>query len=99
MNKQNHFMKLKIWQHLALGLVIAVSARAGTFKTITIDGSFSDWAGVPLAYNQPQGTTNYISYQNIWVCNDNDYLYIHLTIYPPAADPFTYLDNLYIDTD
>src|ERR1043165_278801 len=89
--------------NLALGIVLAggllISVRAGTFKTIVIDGSLDDWSQVPLAYSQRQDVTNYAAYQNFWLCNDNDYLYIRFTLYPPAANPFTYLDNLYIDAD
>ncbi|HYG23106.1 MAG TPA: Ig-like domain-containing protein [Verrucomicrobiae bacterium] len=73
-------------------------AAAGTFKHITIDGSFGDWAGVPLAHTQEQGNTETIAYKDIYVANDENYLYIRFTIYG-SGDPFTFLQNIFVDSD
>ncbi len=54
--------KLKIFVFAALGAFVG-DGFAGTFKHITVDGSFADWADVPLAYSQAQDTTNVVAYQ------------------------------------
>jgi hypothetical protein len=79
--------------------VFASGAFAGTFKHITIDGSFGDWAGVPLAYTQAQDVTNVVAYKDIYVANDDDYLYVRFTIYGSPTNVFTYLQNCFINAD
>jgi hypothetical protein len=75
-------------------------AVPSTFKQITIDGSFSDWTGVPLAYNAADGPTNAIQYDNIYIANDETNLYIRATLYAPRANAFANsFDNIFIDTD
>ncbi|HEY1717351.1 MAG TPA: immunoglobulin domain-containing protein [Verrucomicrobiae bacterium] len=101
-------MKLKLIHSLAIaiaGVCIsglnagAVSTNApSTYKNITIDGSFDDWTGVPLAYNQPQLSGDVVQYQNLYVANDDDYLYVRFTLYTPA-DPFTSGQNYFVDVD
>ena len=79
-------------------LSFASGVQAGTFKHITIDGSFADWAGVPLAYSQAQDTTEVVAYKDVYIANDENYLYIRFTIYG-SDNPFTYLQNIFIDAD
>jgi hypothetical protein len=85
--------------------VLALSATAqiavpSTFKQITIDGSFNDWAGVPLAYNAAEGATNAIEYDNVYIANDANNLYIRFTLYSARADAFdNSYDNIFIDAD
>jgi hypothetical protein len=96
-------------QNLLLGIgfacVYGASALAqtivpSTFEHITIDGSFGDWADVPLAYTAIDGPTNAIQYENIYIANDQTNLYIRFTLYAPRPDAFANSDdNLFIDTD
>lgn len=89
----------KLSNLLALALMTAASAAsAGVFRHINIDGSFSDWADVPLAYHHAQDVTNVIAYRDIYLANDNDYLYVRFSIYE-TADPFTGLQNIFVDAD
>ena len=75
-------------------------AVPSTFKTITIDGSFNDWTGVPLAYTAVEGATNAIQYENVYVANDTNNLYIRFTLYSPRSDAFANsYDNMFFDTD
>jgi hypothetical protein len=69
-----------------------------TFHRITIDGSLADWGGVPLAYTAPPGPTNGIQYKDIYIANDENYLYIRFSLYAPG-NPFLFINNLYIDAD
>ena len=80
--------------------VMAQTLVPSTFKHITIDGSFDDWTGVPIAYTAAVGSTNAIEYENIYIANDNTNLYIRFTLYTPRPDAFeNSYDNIFIDTD
>src|ERR1039458_3627398 len=78
---------------------VAQTAVPGTFKHITVDGSFADWAGVPLAYTAPQGPANAIQYENVYIANDQTNLYIRFTLYSPRAAFANSYDNIFIDAD
>jgi hypothetical protein len=79
---------------------VAQTAVPGTFKHITVDGSFADWAGVPLAYTAPQGPANAIQYENVYIANDQTNLFIRFTLYSPRANAFANsFDNIFIDAD
>jgi hypothetical protein len=69
---------------------LAINASGGTYANITIDGSFSDWAGVPVAYADEDGVNNpgNIDFQNVYLANDSNYLYIRFTLMQPA-DPIS----------
>ncbi|MCW5558414.1 MAG: immunoglobulin domain-containing protein, partial [Verrucomicrobiae bacterium] len=82
----------------ALVALVAPAANAGTFKTIRIDGSFGDWAGVPVAYEDPADSTESADYRRIYLANDDEYLYLRFTLEQPA-NPFLSNANLFLDTD
>jgi hypothetical protein len=75
-----------------------LSIKAGTYKHISIDGNFSDWVGVPLAATKPQVIGDVISFENLYVANDEDYIYIRFSLYS-AANPFTSQQNIFFDVD
>ena len=85
---------------LALGLALASTAplAAGTFKHITIDGTFADWAGVPAAYEDVSEPGNWADFKAVYVANDEDFVYVRFTLYAPF-DGFTGHNNFYFDTD
>jgi len=94
-------MKTSTRLTLATALVLSwltLTCVAGTYKRITIDGDFADWAGVPVAYTQPPDTTNSIAYTNVFLANDENYLYIRLAI-ATSDNPFTSIENIFFDTD
>lgn len=79
---------------------LAQVAVPGTFKHITVDGSFGDWTGVPLAYTAAMGATNAIEYDDVYIANDQTNLYIRFTLYSPRPDAFANsYDNIFIDAD
>ena len=86
---------------LGIGLFSACNCVtvAGTFKSITIDGDTSDWAGIAPAYTDEDGVNNPsgVDFQNVYLANDANYLYIRFTLMQPA-DPVT-LGNTYIWLD
>ena len=71
---------------------------ASTYKTMTIDGLFGDWTRVPLAYTQAQPAGDVVAFQNLYVANDDNYLYIRFSLYG-SANPFTSKQNIFFDTD
>ena len=105
---------MKLTQKLILCLAfltgVDMALRASTYKHITIDGSFTDWAGVPVAYQNPSYHDNpgytdnptafagVTDFQTLYVAHDENYLYVHFTLYSPA-DPFTSHNNVFVDTD
>ncbi len=110
--KPRTFYKLKIMkttptQTLKIGAILTVvmcgvvgSACAGTFQTITIDGNTSDWAGIAPAYTDEDGVNNPsgVDFQNVYLANDANYLYIRITLMQPAdaitpGNTYIWLDN------
>jgi hypothetical protein len=81
-----------------LTAALATGAAEGTFKRITIDGSFADWAGVPIAWADPSETTAGADFRDVYVANDEQYLYIRFTLYTNDS-PFTARNNIFIDAD
>jgi Immunoglobulin domain len=80
--------------------VYAQTSVPSTFKHITVDGAFDDWTGVPLAYTAPAGPDNAIQYENVYVANDENNLYIRFTLYSPRPNAFANsFDNIFIDAD
>src|ERR1039457_1650952 len=101
-------MKIKNTQKILLGIGLACACGGSayaqtsvpsTFKRVTIDGSFNDWTGVPLAYTAPAGPTNAIQYENVYIANDQTDLYIRFTLYSPRAAFANSYDNIFIDAD
>jgi len=78
--------------------LLTLTCSAGTYKHITIDGDFSDWAGIAVAYTQPADTTLSIAYTNVYVANDENYLYIRFAI-ATSDNPFQSYQNMFFDTD
>jgi hypothetical protein len=70
---------------LALIMVIAAMtcrlASAGTFKTISIDGDYSDWSGVPVIDSDPVDNTSGPDIGNTQIANDATHLYIRNTFH------------------
>jgi Immunoglobulin domain/Immunoglobulin I-set domain/Bacterial Ig-like domain len=84
---------------LVTGMASLAAASAGTYKHINIDGSFADWAAIAPAYTvATPGSTTSVAYKDIYVANDEDFLYIRFTIFV-AGDPFTSHENIFIDAD
>lgn len=75
-------------------------AMPSTFANISIDGDFTDWAGVPLAYTVPVGSSAAIQYDNVYIANNADDLFIRFTLYSPRPDALANsFDNIFIDAD
>lgn len=78
--------------------VVPGSNPLSTFRTITIDGSFAGWVGVPWAYQgAPDG--NPVNYLQVQFANDTNYLYGHVKLASPYALFSDYYSHLFFDTD
>jgi hypothetical protein len=82
-----------------LAFSVCAGAVAGNYRTITIDGDTSDWAGITPAYTDEDGVNNPtgVDFQNVYLANDDNYLYIRFTLMQ-SADPIT-PGNTYIWLD
>ncbi|HKS37739.1 MAG TPA: hypothetical protein VJW76_11155 [Verrucomicrobiae bacterium] len=78
--------------------VIAANTRVTFKSSIVIDGSFDDWASVPLAFSDPQDSTDSLDYKDAYVTNDDDYIYLRVTLWAPG-DLADFHNNLFIDAD
>ena len=67
-------------------------------STVVIDGSFDDWADVPLAFSDPQDTTEAVDYKDAFVWNDDNFIYVRITLHMPG-DPAIFYNNLFVDAD
>jgi hypothetical protein len=83
---------------VTLSAVPGAIGAAGTFRNMTIDGDFSDWAGIPWLY-QGAPDTNVVNFANVQFANDANYLYGHFTLYSSAAPFSDYNTHLFIDRD
>jgi hypothetical protein len=102
-------MKTRQMQKYLFPIAIACACSASlyaqvnvpsSFKNVTVDGSFNDWTGVPVAYTAAAGSPSAIQFENVYMANDLNNLYIRFTLYAPRADAFANSqDNLFIDTD
>ena len=73
-------------------------SQAGTYKHITIDGSFDDWAGVPIAYTDAEDATGSFDLKDVYIANDENFLYVRATLYAPA-DYGIFHHHVVIDSD
>jgi hypothetical protein len=78
--------------------VVPGTAAAGNYKTMTIDGSFSDWSGVPWAY-AGAGDTNPVNFIAVQFANDTNYLYGHVKLSSPYDLFSDYYTHVFFDTD
>jgi hypothetical protein len=70
---------MKVHQLLLVGALLALLgpvALAGTYKTITIDGDYSDWAGVPVVDNDAGDNIGGPDIGATQIANDGQKLYI-----------------------
>jgi hypothetical protein len=80
---------------------LPLTALAGFFQTITIDGDTSDWAGITPAYVNENGVNNPlgVDFQSVYLANDGDYLYIRFTLQQPADPVSGWNTYLWFDHD
>ena len=73
-----------------LSFLAGASAQAGTFLTATIDGAFTEWAGVPVLDSDGGDNAGSVDIGNVQIANDDDYLYITVT-YPNTLSNSTFI--------
>ena len=81
-----------------IAAVPGTAGAIGSYRSIAIDGSFSDWAGVPWAY-QGNTDTDPVNFAGVQFANDTHYLYGHITLFSPYALFSDYYTHLFVDTD
>lgn len=100
--RNNIIQKLLVISGIACICGFGVHAQTivaeSVFKHITVDGSFTDWTDVPLAYSQAQPPGDIVAFKDLYICNDQNYLYIRFSLYN-STNPFTSKQNIFIDAD
>jgi hypothetical protein len=77
---------------------IAPNTRVSFISTILIDGSFDDWAGVPMVVSDPQDATDAEDWKDVFITHDDEFLYVRVTLHSPG-DPADFHNNIFFDTD
>ena len=77
---------------------VAPGTSAPFVSTILIDGSFGDWAGVPLAYTDGVDLLTASDYQNVFITNDASHIFIRVTLHTPS-DLGIFYNNIFVDGD
>ena len=83
---------------VAISAVVGTNGESGTFRSIHVDGDFSDWAEVPWAYHGPTDA-NPVNFADVQFANDADYLYGHFTLHTAAAPFSDFNTHLFADRD
>ncbi|TWT92877.1 hypothetical protein Pla108_40170 [Botrimarina colliarenosi] len=68
-----------------LGVAATLTPASAYYKTVTIDGDFSDWADVPVIDSDPADNPGSVDIGDIKVANDENFLYIYYTSYDSLA--------------
>jgi hypothetical protein len=71
---------------------------AGSYRSITVDGDFSDWADVPWSYHGGYNA-NPVNFADVRFANDAGYLYGHFTLHTPAIPFSDFNTHLFVDRD
>ena len=83
---------------VVLSAVAGVPSVPSFYRHIAMDGSFSDWSGVPdLATAAVAGST--LRFATVAAANDDNYLYLRFTLLAPALPFANYNTHLFVDTD
>ena len=69
---------IKLFAGLLGALALCTSAYAGTYKTITVDGDFSDWDDVPVLTTTTTAVGDPVDFVSLSVANDGDNLYLRV---------------------
>jgi endonuclease/exonuclease/phosphatase family metal-dependent hydrolase len=92
---------LKVAASVAVVLAWAAAPALGdTLARVICDGMFDDWSAVPRAYADPAGDHGgaVADIRNVWLANDEDYVYIRLEVGSIARLQETPL-HIYFDVD
>jgi hypothetical protein len=104
----NNTIKLAMWTNDAVAAefagavdyTFATPPPAGNFASITVDGAFADWAGIPVRASRGASGAS-MDWATLQLANDADYLYGRFTLHTtPTAAPFSeFQTNLFLDAD
>lgn len=78
--------------------IAATPSGNSEFRSIVIDGAFSDWDGAVVS--SPDGVDGTsVDFANVSVANDADWLYVRFTLHAAASVFTDFNSHLFIDTD
>lgn len=79
-------------------VIVGTNNSAGTYRSITMDGTFDDWAGVPVLAIAPF-TNTVVNFATLAAANDSNYLYLHFTLYGSGAPYSDFNSHIFVDAD
>ncbi|MGK0185558.1 MAG: hypothetical protein ACI9R3_001336 [Verrucomicrobiales bacterium] len=71
---------------------------SSNLASISVDGDFSDWDGIDSSITDDEENGD-IDYKDVWVANDDSYLYVRFSLYEDGAPFTTFNTHVFIDTD
>lgn len=83
---------------LVAASLFPITATAGTFKRITVDGGFEDWLGVPVTEIDEMDAMGDLDYRDVAIANDDDFLYVRVRLHAPASYA-NFHHQVLVDTD
>ncbi|MBC2593168.1 hypothetical protein H5P28_02735 [Ruficoccus amylovorans] len=89
---------IKLFAGLLGVLGFCATVHAGTYKTITIDGDFSDWDDVPVLTTETPMAAGPVQFASMSVANDGEKLYLRVVYTAEVAVNFGGT-NIYIGID
>lgn len=86
-----------LWAASAI-VALSAQAHAGTFKSIAIDGDYTDWSDVPVATTESVNTGTPVDFASLKITNDETNVYFLITYntaYVPRSNGgvFTAVDS------
>ena len=79
-------------------LAATPQSNPASFRAIAIDGSFTDWDGVPVLAADPVDAAP-VDFADVQVANDANYLYVRFTLHTTASPFSDFNTHLFLDTD
>lgn len=83
---------------VALSIVVGANNAVGSYRDISIDGTFSDWAGVPVLAIAP-ATNAAVSFATLSVANNSNYLFLRFTLNSASAPFSDFNTHIFVDAD
>lgn len=83
---------------IALALLAPTISLAGSFKRVTVDGKYEDWAGVPVVVSDEEDSGGQFDFKEVFLANDDQFLYLLVRLHQPSAYS-KFHHHVVLDTD
>jgi len=80
-------------------LILVVSPATATQFAVTVDGVFTDWADVAVAYTDASGDGSGADFGRLWIADDDRFLFLRLEVGAELDLSENNSLRIYLDTD